>query len=203
MNEDAPYKVLVVDDDAIVRKWIRLALEESEFVVTAEANSADEVDDVIARRGPAVLLVDYRLAGSTGTELIRRLRLASVDIPALLMTANEERGLNEAARDAAAQGTVLKTGSGDELLLALRRVVAGETSFDSRHPARDQGNAALSPREREVLRLVASGATNVQIAEQLGIGRESVKTLISRAFAKLGATRRAEAVSEAHRRGLL
>ena len=103
----------------------------------------------------------------------------------------------------AAQGTVLKTGSGDELLLALRRVVAGETSFDSRHPARDQGNAALSPREREVLRLVASGATNVQIAEQLGIGRESVKTLISRAFAKLGATRRAEAVSEAHRRGLL
>jgi DNA-binding NarL/FixJ family response regulator len=198
-----PCKLLVVDDDAMVRQWVKFALEGSEFVVAAEATSGDEVEDVIMRRGPAALLVDYRLGASTGTELIRRLRLGGIELPALLMTANEERGLNEAAREAAAQGTVLKTGSGDELLMALRRILAGGTSFDSRHPARERGVAALSPREREVLKLVAAGATNAQVAEQLGIGRESVKTLVSRAFAKLGATKRAEAVSEAHRRGLL
>lgn len=200
---ELPHRVLVVDDDAIVRQWISLALSGSEFVVGAEASSGDEVEALIERRRPDVLLVDYRLDRSTGTELIRRLRLNGIDTPALLMTANEERGLNETTREVAGQGTVLKTGSGDELLLALRRLAAGKTSFDLRHPQRDTDVASLSPRERQVLRLVASGATNAQAAEQLGIGSESVKTLVARAFAKLGTSRRAEAVSQAHRLGLL
>jgi two-component system, NarL family, nitrate/nitrite response regulator NarL len=119
------------------------------------------------------------------------------------MTANAENGFNESVRDAAAQGTVLKTGSVETLLETLRRAATGTTSFDIRHPRRDARRAALSPREREAMRLVAAGATNPQIADQLGVGRETVKTLLSRAFAKLGTTRRAEAVSEAHRQGLL
>jgi len=119
------------------------------------------------------------------------------------MTANEERGFNEAAREAGAQGSVLKTGRIEELAKALRSVLDGERSFDGRHPQRERDRGALSPREREVLRLIAAGSTNKEVAQALGVGDETVKTLLSRTFAKLGVRRRAEAVSEAHRRGLL
>lgn len=195
--------VLLVDDDAMVRSWVRMALEESEFRVVAEAENGSEVEALLEAWPVALLLVDYRLPDGTGTELVRSLRLRGIDTPAVLMTANAENGFNESVRDAAAQGTVLKTGSVESLLEALRRAATGATSFDVRHPRRDARRAALSPREREAMRLVADGATNPQIADKLGVGRETVKTLLSRAFGKLGTTRRAEAVSEAHRQGLL
>jgi two-component system nitrate/nitrite response regulator NarL len=203
LTEERQVGVVLVEDDAMVRGWLAQALVGSEFAVVGEADTGAAAADVIARRRPDVLLVDYRLPDAAGTELVRSLRLAGVAVPAIVMTANPEKGFNEAAREATAQGSVLKTGSAVELLEALRSVVSGGTSFDARHPRRDPTRAALSPREREALRLVADGATNPQIAEALGVGRETVKTLLARAFAKLGTTRRAEAVSEAHRQGLL
>jgi len=201
--KDDEVSLLVVEDDAMVRDWLRLALEESRFRVVGIAHTAAEAIDLIERRRPGLLLVDQRLPDLRGTELVRELRRQSLQVPVVLMTANAEEGFNEAARDAGAQGTVLKTGKAEELLSSLGTVTAGRASFDARHPKRAPGRAALSPREREVLGLVAGGATNRDIAEKLSIGDETVKTLLSRTFAKLGVRRRAEAVSEAHRRGLL
>jgi DNA-binding NarL/FixJ family response regulator len=195
--------VLLVEDDSMVRGWVRLALEGSEFRIAGEASSAEEAFDLFERRQPDVLLVDYNLAGAVGTEFIRELRQRGTRTPAIVMTANPQRGFNEAARDAGAQGSVLKTGRIDELLAALRNVLAGEPAFDPRHPVRAPGRAALSRREREVLRLVAAGSTNREIAAELGVGDETVKTLLSRTFAKLGVRKRAEAVSAAHKLGLL
>jgi DNA-binding NarL/FixJ family response regulator len=195
--------VLVVEDDAMVGGWIRLTLEASEFRLVGVAGSAAEVSELIERRRPSLLLIDYRLPDGVGTELVRDLRRGGVSAPAVIMTANPERGFNEIAREAGAQGSVLKTGSVDDVLDALRAVADGGEAFDGRHPPRAPGRAALSPREREVLRLVARGATNREIAEELGVQAETVKTLIARIFAKLGVRRRAEAVSEAHNRGLL
>jgi DNA-binding NarL/FixJ family response regulator len=149
------------------------------------------------------LLIDYRLGDTIGTTLVRELREAGITAPAVMMTANPERGFNETVRDAGAQGSVLKTGSVDELLAGLRTVVEGGQAFDPRHPQRPAGRGALSPREREVLRLVAQGSTNREIAGELQIGEETVKTLLSRSCAKLGVRRRAEAVSAAHKLGLL
>jgi len=200
---DFAIDVLLVEDDSMVRSWVQLALEESEFRVAGEASSAQEAIEVLERRDPLLLLVDYRLPDRVGTELVRDLRLRGVRIPAILMTANRERGFNEAARDAGAQGTVLKSGRAQELLAALRAALRGESSFDLRHPRRSREEAALSPREREVLRLVAEGATNREIAAALKVGDETVKTLLARTFLKLGVRRRAEAVSVAHGRGLL
>jgi DNA-binding NarL/FixJ family response regulator len=197
------HTVLVVEDDAMVRGWLKLALETTEFKVVAEASRGDEVPALLERWRPSVILVDFRLPDVVGTELIRELRLGGMAIPAVVMTANSEPGFNEAARDAVAQGTFLKTGSTTELLATLRRVLGGRDTFDVRHPPRDPLRAALSPREREVMRLVAAGSTNRDIATQLGVAPETVKTLVSRAFTKLGTTKRAEAVSEAHRQGLL
>ena len=85
---------------------------------------------------------------------------------------------------------------------ALRRVAAGEQAFDPRHPRRAPRAGALSPREREVLRLVTTGATNREISATLGIGAETVKTLLSRIYAKLGVSRRAEAIAAAHDQGI-
>src|SRR5712691_6112249 len=189
--------VLVVEDDAMVRDWVRLALGSSEFRVAASASSAAEALELAPRRRPQLVLTDYRLPDLTGAELVRELRKRGDATPAVVMTANAERGFNERVREAGGQGSVLKTGRIDELLAALRAVAGGETSFDARHPKRAIGEAALSPREREVLRLVAAGSTNREIAAQLGIGDETVKTVLARTFAKLGARKRAEAVAAA------
>ena len=195
--------LLLVEDDAMVRSWVRLSLRASEFRVTGEASTAVEALELLNAVEPDFLLVDYHLPDHRGAELIRELRRRGVTAPAVLMTANHERGFNELARDAGAQGSVLKTGSPIELLEALRTVLTGRDAFDPRHPRRDPGRAALSPREREVLALVADGATNAEIAKELGIGVETVKTLLGRTFSKLGVQRRAQAVAAAHERGFL
>jgi two-component system response regulator DesR len=88
-------------------------------------------------------------------------------------------------------------------LSALRRVAAGASVVDPEHPRRPAGQASLSPREREVLRLAAAGATNQEISTALELGTETVKTLLSRAFVKLGARNRTEAVTIAKERGFL
>jgi len=195
--------ILLVEDDAMVRGWVRQALRDSEFRIAGEAEHGRDVAELIERRRPDLLLVDYRLPDQSGTELIRELRRVGIATPAVLMTANNESGLNEAVREAGGQGSTLKTGSADELLRALRTVADGQNAFDARHPPRAPGRALLSPREREALKLVAAGATNNSIAATLGVGEETVKTLLARSFAKLGARKRAEAVSRAHELRLL
>ncbi len=195
--------IVLVEDDSMVRGWVRMALEGTDFRIAGEASAATAVSELVRRRRPELLLIDYRLPDGKGTELLRELRQTGVQTPAVLMTANAERGFNEAARDAGAQGSVLKTGSIEELARALRAVHRGDPAFDPRHPPRAAGRGALSPREREALRLVAEGLTNREIALRLDVGDETVKTLLARTFAKLGVHRRAEAVAVAHDRGLL
>jgi DNA-binding NarL/FixJ family response regulator len=195
--------VLLVEDDAIVRAWVRLALESSEFRVAGEAATADEALALVSRRRPELLLVDFNLPDRKGTELLRSLRAEGDWTPAVVMTATARSGLNEAAREAGAQGTVVKSAKGEELLATLRTVRAGGEPFDRRHPSRTADRAPLTPRERDVLRLVAAGGTNAQVAADLGVGEETVKTLLGRVYVKLGVRRRAEAVSVAQRAGLL
>jgi DNA-binding NarL/FixJ family response regulator len=194
--------VLIVEDDAIVREWVRLALRGSEFSVGGEAPTTADALELIARRRADLLLVDHRLPDHLGTELIRRLRQNGNRTPAVIIAARAEPGLNESAREAGAQGSVLKRGSVQELLGALRQVARGEEAFDPSHPRRPPPLAALSPREREVVHLLTTGATNREISEQLGIGAESVKTLLSRSYEKLGVRRRAEAIAVAHKLGI-
>lgn len=191
----------LVDDDAIVRSWVRQSLAGSEFRVAGEATTAGEVSDLLARRNPSVLLVDYRLPDLPATDLVRSLRAQGVQARVLVMTAAPAAGLNEAVLEAGAQGVLRKRGDRDELLAALRAVAAGKRHLDPEHPKRSPGQAGLSVRERQVLRLAARGATNPEISRTLGIGTESVKTLLSRVFVKLGARNRVEAVDRAREQG--
>jgi DNA-binding NarL/FixJ family response regulator len=193
--------LLVVEDDAMVRSWVRLSLRASEFRIAAEASTAVEARTLLDVVEPDFLLVDNRLPDQVGTELIRELRRGGVTAPAVMMTANAETGFSERARDVGAQGTLLKSGSPIELLDVLRAVVAGRSAFDKHHPPRQGGG--LSPRELQVLRRVAAGETNREIADRLQVGVETVKTLLGRMYSKLGARSRAQAVAVARERGLL
>jgi DNA-binding NarL/FixJ family response regulator len=195
--------IFLIDDDAMARGWLRLSLRGSEFPVVREAASAAEALNLISQAEPGLLLVDHRLPDSGGIELIRELRDRGVTAPAILLATTSQPGLNEAAREAGAEGTLLKTGSASELLEALRAVETGRESFDSRHPRRPPVCSTLSPREREVLILVAEGATNSEIASVLGIGIETVKTLLRRTFAKLGVQRQVQAVWAARELGIV
>jgi DNA-binding NarL/FixJ family response regulator len=202
-QQEGDRTVGLVDDDAIVRAWVRLSLAGTEFRVVGEAGSAAGVRTLLDRRRPSLLILDYRLPDLRATDVVRSLRQDGWSTPVLVITATAEVGLNERVLEAGAQGVVVKRGDADELLTALRRVVAGESVLDPDHPRRPPGEAALSPREREVLRLAASGLTNPEIAKQLGVGAETVKTMLSRVFAKLGVRNRTEAVVAARDRGLL
>lgn len=196
-------KVLLVDDDAIVRAWVHLAVEGTEFTIVGDGTTVAEGFTLYERRRPDMLLVDHRLSDGIGTDLVRDLRKRGVKDPVLMMSASPQRGLNEAARLAGANGSVLKSGDIGELLGALRIVRRGGESFDHRHPRLDSGQAPLSPREREILNGIADGKTNGEIATELGVSSETVKTMVKRLHVKLGSSRRAEAVAEAHKRGIL
>lgn len=128
--------VLVVEDDALVRTWLESAFAGSEFRVAGSASSAAEAVELAGRCAPELVLTDYRLPDRLGTELVQELRLRGIGAPVVVMTANPERGLNEIAREAGAQGTVLKDGR-TSLLDSLRMVGSGGRHFDLRHPARD------------------------------------------------------------------
>lgn len=193
----------VVDDDAIVRAWVRLALEGSEFRIAGEAATADEGLSLVERRRPDLLLVDFNLPDRPGTEFVRSLRERRDGTPALVITAAPRVGLNESVQEAGAQGVVLKQSDTSELLRALRRIASGGTVVEPAHPRRPESHSALTPRERDALRLAATGATNPQIAARLGISRESVKTLLRRSYTKLGVTNRVAAIDTARERGLL
>lgn len=200
---DTPFAILVVEDDSIVRAWLRTAFQDTEFRVAGEASTPTEALEMARRRHADILLVDHKLDDELGTDLVRELRREGQMMPAVLMTADPMRGLNETAREAGIQGSIVKTGDPEQLLSVLRAVVAGRGYFDPLHPRRREGEAALAPRERDVIRLVAEGKTNREAADALGIGEESVKTMLERAYTKLGAHRRAEAVLEARRRGIV
>lgn len=188
----------------MARRWVRSTLEPTEFTVVIEQSTAPDLDATRLVDGhDGLLLIENRFVHATGLDAVRALRSAGFTAPALLMSAVPQRGLNDAARAAGAQGTILKAGSSVALLAALRTVAAGGESFDGSHPPLPAGQGILSPREREILRLVARGATNGEVAAQLGLGRESVKTLLSRAFQKLGAKGRTDAVSRALEKGVL
>jgi two-component system response regulator DevR len=195
--------VLVVEDDAIVRSWVRLSFQGTEFRIAGETASTVEAMSLVERRRPLLLLVDHFLADGLGTKLVRELRNRGTTTPAVIMTAQAQRGLNEFVREAGAQGSVVKTGKASEFVETLRSVVDGRAAFDSRHPERPSEQGPLTPRERQVITLVAAGATNAEVAGELEVSIETVKTLLERTFRKLGVRRRAEAVAVAQKRGLV
>ena len=202
--------VLLVDDHPVVRAGIRGMLDgEPDLAVVGEAGSGAEALTAVAALSPRVVLMDLRLPGLDGaTATSRILATAPGTRVVVLTTYDTDRDILRAV-EAGAAGYLLKDVSRADLLAAVRAAAGGETVLAPavagrlisrlRRPA----GPALSPREIEVLRLVARGLSNGEIGQALFIGEATVKTHLLRAFAKLGVSDRTAAVTRALAAGLL
>ena len=211
-------RVLIADDQALVRTGFRVILNaEPDLEVVGEAADGRETIEAVRTQRPDVVLMDIRMPNLDGIEATRRLA-ATAHAPRVLIltTFDLDQYVYEALR-AGASGFLLKDASAQELLQAVRVVAAGEALLSpsitrrliadyARRPPPSERPAALdelTPRELEVLRLIARGLSNRDIARKLVLGDATIKTHVARIFAKLDLHDRAQAVVLAYETGLV
>lgn len=203
--------VLVVDDHPIVRDGVALALGNASWITVAGyASSGREAVVEAERLKPDVVLLDLRLPDMLAPEVIRALRTHVPGVKVVIFTAYPEHAALEEALGAGAHAVVVKDAERSDLVDIVRRVNAGErvvrTSPDHLLNvllARRLKESGLTRREYEILRRVAMGETNPEIAGVLGLTRNTVKTYLQRTLEKLGARNRVEALARASERGIL
>lgn len=193
-------RIVVVDDHPVVREGLVAALSARDGLeIAASYGSAEEL--LASRVKADVVLLDLELPGMSGVDAVARIDAAVLVLTAYASDEQIERALRDGAR-----GYLLKGASLDDIDRAIRTVAAGETWLDPRIASRVVALATsprLSTREREVLRLVAAGQSNKEIAATLRIAERTVKFHLTSIFNKLGADNRARAVAIAAERGLL
>jgi DNA-binding NarL/FixJ family response regulator len=207
-------RVLIADDQRVVREGLGmvLALMKDVEVVGAAADGAEAVTLAQAVR-PDVVLMDLRMPRCNGVEATRRLRTEAPEVKVVVLTTySDDRSVLEALR-AGARGYLTKDASGEQIHEALRQVLDDHAVIDpavQRHlvdaiagePARPKFRDGLTPREAEVLSLMAEGLSNAEIASRLVVSEGTVKSHVNHLFAKIGARDRAQAVAYAFRHGL-
>ena len=199
-------RVVLVDDQAMIRSGLALVLgAEPDITVVAECADGAAAVVAAARFTPDLVLMDVRMPGVDGPEATRRLR-AAAGPPVLALTTFDDDEVLWSALDAGADGFVLKDSPAESLVLAVRAVAAGGSWVDQRVLprvlARARGRAGsgarrlerLTPREREVLDRMCRGASNGEIADDLGMGERTVKSHVSAILLKLEARDRVAAV---------
>lgn len=202
--------VLLVDDHELIREGLRRALERaSDVEVVAEAASVAEGIAMGRKCDPTVSIVDLRLPDGNGLEVVRALREQSADMGIVVLTMYAGDNQLFDALDAGASAFVPKSAPAEEIVAAARHAASAPRSFTSadladamKRRTSPQG-PQLSPREREVLQLLADGMGVSQISRQLFISDSTTKTHISKLYDKLGAGNRAQALMTALRLGLL
>ena len=209
-------RVLVADDQSMVRTGFRMLLSgEQDIEVVAEANNGREAVAMAQRFNPAVVLMDIRMPEIDGIEATRRILAASQAVRILILTTfGLDEYVYEALR-AGASGFVLKDDPAEQLISAVRTVAAGNALLSpaiTKHvirqftriarPAPPKELGELTEREREILRLIATGLSNAEIGRELYIGETTVKTHVTHILQKLGLRDRVQAVVLAYQAGL-
>jgi DNA-binding NarL/FixJ family response regulator len=210
MTQATPTRVMLVDDHALVRAAIRQALDVPDIAVVAEASTAEEALELARTTQPDILLVDIDLPGMDGLRLVRELSARLPETAIVMLTVStSERDVLDAMRHGA-RGYLTKDLSPEALLRTVRGVHAGELAMPRRMAARlvarlvetsrrapaldaDPSLATLSAREAEVLRLLAEGLTDREIAEALTISPRTVESHVGSILGKLDVRNRAEA----------
>lgn len=213
-------RVVVVDDEPLVRTGLRAVLAASgEVAVVGEAGDGEDAVAVVRRTEPDVALLDVRMPGVDGIEATRRVRALPQPPAVVLLTAFDlDRHVVDGLA-AGAAGFLLKDAPEEQLLAAVRAARDGVSLLDARvtlrlldrwaassprgDGARSAGLARLTPREHVLLRELASGESNAEIAHRLHISEATVKTHVSRILAKLGLATRVQAVVLAYESGLV
>jgi DNA-binding NarL/FixJ family response regulator len=205
-----PIRLLIVDDHMVVRAGLRDILSsQPDFEVIAEATNGVEAVALADRLNPDVILTDLAMPQMDGTTAIGKIKAKHQDIQILVLTTYDSDSDVLPAIEAGAIGYLLKDSGREELYAAIRAAAEGKplltSSVASRLMERMRGPAieALSPREIDVLKLVARGANNQEIANQLYITQATVKSHLIRIYGKLNVSDRTAAVTKALEQGIL
>ncbi|HEU5037258.1 MAG TPA: response regulator transcription factor [Nocardioides sp.] len=208
-------RIVLADDQALVRRGLRLILEaEADLEVVGEAEDGERALAAVAELAPDVVLVDLRMPRMDGIEAVARMPDGT---RALVLTTFGADDLVYAALRAGASGYLLKTAPPETLVAAVRTVAGGEALLDPRITRRliqeyvarpapghsDQVLAGLTERERDLLRLVARGLSNKEIAARESLSEATVKTYLGRLLAKTGSRDRAQLVVLGYESGLV
>jgi two-component system nitrate/nitrite response regulator NarL len=214
VSEYAPVRVMVVDDHTLFRRGlIALLSAEGRFEVVGEAGDATQAQRLAAECAPQVILLDNHLPGVKGVDALPGLRAAAPGARVLMLTMSEDASDLGAALRGGAAGYVLKSAEHDELTQAIERAARGEASISAAMAAKmaealqptapgapstgptlvEDALAELSPREREILDLIARGDSNKQIARELDIAETTVKIHVQHILRKLNLSSRVQA----------
>jgi len=204
-------RVLIVDDHAVVRRGLRAFLDlQPDVEVVGEAADGASAEAMTGTLHPDVVLMDLVMPNTDGIATIRRLRETREQPTVLVLTSFLDDVHVFAALQAGAAGYLLKDVQPDELVRAIRQVHRGESALHPKvaarlvqHTAQPAGFADFTPRERDVLRLLAEGFANKEIARRLSLSEKTVKTHVSNILQKLGVADRTQAALLAVRRGLV
>jgi DNA-binding NarL/FixJ family response regulator len=211
-------RVLLVDDDDLMRAGLRAILSSDDRVeVVGESSDGRSALDAVRRERPDVILMDIRMPGLDGIAATREILAVSQRVRIVILTTFEEDDYIFDALAAGASGFLLKRTSPEDLLAAIQAVASGDTLLSpsvtrvvvdrvARAPRTSPDVAGrldeLTPRERQVLELVARGRSNTEIAEELVVEESTVKTHVKHVLAKLGLRDRVHAVIFAYESGL-
>ena len=204
-----PIRILLVDDHTVVRRGLRLAFDlEDDLDVVGEAANGQEALARVAELQPDVVVMDLLMPVMNGVDATRAIRRDFPEVEVVALTSVLEDRLVIDVVEAGASGYMLKETRPDELFEAVRAAARGEVRLDPRAQQRlvrevraPEVKEALTDRELEVLKLVAMGASNKSVAQQLGISEATVKSHVSNMLSKLGLKSRTQAALHAIREG--
>jgi two-component system response regulator DegU len=206
-------KVLLTDDQQLVREGLRRMLElDDEIKVVGEASSGEEALRKAKELNPDIILMDIRMPGMSGIEATRQLKAQGCTANIIILTIYEDKFLAQSA-EAGASGYLLKDIKQEELVKAIKFAHEGQSPFSPSITktlfkqfatmVESTRKTILTPRQLDILRLIAGGITNKNIAQKLYLSEATVKRETSTIFAKLEATDRTQAVAEAYTKNLL
>lgn len=208
--------VLLIDDHPAIRLGLRLMLAHDPLIsVVGEADSGFAAVEQAQTTNPDVILLDVRMPGASGIDVIRRLRQVCPETRIVILSAYEEEEYITRAIEAGAHAYLLKSASKSDLISAIYAVARGERllasswvckvleRFETLLKEKVKLETGLSSQDMEILRLLAAGASNKDIASQIFVSEITVIRRVQEIVSKLGVTNRAHAVAEAIRRGLI
>ena len=210
MTGDTPTSVILIDDHELIRQGLRRSFERGgEFTVVAEAGSLAEARKELVQNPPQVVIVDIRLPDGSGLDLVKELRgnNPAIGIVVLSMYSGDEYLFG--ALDNGASAFISKSAPADDVMAAARHALAMPGSFSAPNLAEAMqrrlrpSGPQLTPREREVLNLLADGLGVAEISKELYISQSTTKSHVSKLYEKLGAANRAQALMTALNMGLI